>query len=90
MQLNLKLAEYLHRVALGLEGGSLNLKDRSITDVCPECAQPVEEWCYTDEHIWGEAVNGDKIVILGCEGYWVVDPLVVGLSRDQWQPVDAT
>lgn len=51
-----------------------------ITGACPECEQ-----CPTPddgEHIMDAT---GSFVLVGCEGYWVVNPNVVGISAPNWQ-----
>jgi len=47
--------------------------------ICPECDElpPPEDGVHT--------VLGATVVV-GCEGYWVINPNVVGIPNPNWQP----
>lgn len=49
---------------------------------CPECAEVVDEALDPATH-----TVMDGYVIVGCEGYFVVDPELVGLPRGNWEGV---
>ncbi len=50
--------------------------------VCPECGV---EPAGTDEAS-AHALTEDGHVVIGCEGYWVIDPAAVGLDPGGWKP----
>jgi hypothetical protein len=52
-----------------------------LSPVCPECGQLPEP--EDGIHI----VLGAAVVI-GCEGYWVINPNVIGIPSPNWQPQD--
>ncbi|MFL4491699.1 hypothetical protein ACJ6WD_10635 [Streptomyces sp. VTCC 41912] len=56
----------------------LALIERYLTSVCTEC----------DEHVVPSDLDGHVLigssVVIGCEGYWLVDPNVVGISNPNW------
>jgi hypothetical protein len=52
-----------------------------LSPLCPECNQIPEP--EDGIHI----VLGAAVVI-GCEGYWVINPNVVGIAKPNWQPQD--
>ena len=53
-----------------------------LSPVCPECGHVPER----EEGI--HVVVGAAAVVIGCEGYWVINPNVVGIPRPSWQPQD--
>jgi hypothetical protein len=55
--------------------------DPYVSPICPECGQIPEP----DDD--GHSVLG-AVVVIGCEGYWVINPNVVGIHRPTWQPQD--
>jgi hypothetical protein len=60
-----------------------------LTDRCHECGRTVEADDKT-LHVIG-TIAADRpapYVIVGCEGYWHVDPAKVGIDRPQWQAPD--
>jgi hypothetical protein len=58
------------------------------TNICPECNDVVTD-PRGDEHHVAIEVDGHVFVIVGCEGYWVVDPNLVGIPSDTWMSLDA-
>jgi hypothetical protein len=50
-----------------------------LSPICPECGKVPE----ADDGI--HVVLGTAVVI-GCEGYWVINPNAVGIPRPNWQP----
>lgn len=52
-----------------------------LSPICSECGQMPEP---ED----GDHVVLGAAVVIGCEGYWVVNPNVVGIHRPNWQPQD--
>lgn len=56
-----------------------------LTARCPECDQPVGDDVDT-AHVMMRRTDGRAVVVIGCEGYWLADPTLVGLPRGQWQP----
>ena len=59
------------------------------TNECPECAE-VQGHLENDDHlVWSSSKGDEVVVIIGCEGYWVVDPSLVGINSPNWQAADA-
>lgn len=52
-----------------------------VSPICPECDQ------IPDPDDDGHVVLG-AVVVIGCEGYWVINPNVVGIHCPTWQPQD--
>jgi hypothetical protein len=74
--------EYLRRVR---QASSVLLRFYR-TATCPECDEPVEGegLVLCDGGAAAHVVLGGSVV-LGCEGYWVVDPAPLGLDPGQWE-----
>lgn len=49
-----------------------------ITDTCPECGEIAGE----DD---GMHVRSDGVLAIGCEGYYVINPNVIGIDSPNWQ-----
>lgn len=52
------------------------------TNICPECGEEISEENGNEEsHIlfWGN-------VLIGCEGYWVIDPNSLKINSPNWEP----
>jgi hypothetical protein len=52
-----------------------------LSPICPECDE-------VPEPEDGLHVVLGAAVVIGCEGYWVIDPNLVGIHRPTWQPLD--
>lgn len=50
-----------------------------LSPICPECGQ------LADAEGGLHVVLGAAVVV-GCEGYWVIDPNTVGIPKPNWQP----
>lgn len=49
-----------------------------VTRFCPECEELIE--AEDRNHLTHEG-----IVLIGCEGYWVISPKALGLNPGNWQ-----
>jgi hypothetical protein len=90
MKVTLEIAEYIHAVARALTDGR---KFRQMTNVCPECGDRVDLSNDAGDHVVFDTDPNDRdglVIIIACEGYWVIDPREVGISgHDNWMSVDA-
>ncbi|MFC8428574.1 hypothetical protein [Streptomyces sp. NPDC057253] len=57
----------------------LGLIESYLTSVCTECDTHIPP-CDPDGH-----VMAGSAVVVGCEGYWLIDPNVVGIEAPHWQ-----
>ncbi len=57
------------------------------TDTCPECQTQLDADGGYDDHLI-TFVNGRLIVVIGCEGYWVIDPNAVGIASPTWMSLE--
>lgn len=78
-------AQYV--LAIANMAASKGLPDEVMTRRCPECGM-LMEYTENDEHIvipnqWD---NATVILVVGCEGYWVIPPDVVGILKPDWSP----
>ena len=74
---------YLNAVAAALTAG----KDLDLTSVCPECGE--EPVPHDNDHMMAMASGNGwiiAVVVVGCEGYWAIDPRSVGIDAPNWQP----
>lgn len=81
-------ARYLHAVATALAAGTLPVSEQTVE--CPECG---EEQTYNanDGHV--VVLDNDNedfdeataLVVIACEGLWVVNPAAVGIDFPLWQ-----
>jgi len=92
MRLDARLSAYLFKI-----GQKLHRKERvEALMKCPECDRLVSEMedHQQDQHviITQRIYNNNRkykdidYVVVGCEGYWVVDPQTLGLPRGNWWP----
>lgn len=79
--------DYLNRV----DGALRTQLHKLITSTkCPECDQsvygesfnPAEHWIFLDTK------RDELVVVIGCEGYWVVNPVSVGIhDLENWSGI---
>lgn len=74
---------YLNRVNEALAQPGHNIKT---TTSCPECDQEIGTMGVETLAHWimRDADSGELVVVVGCEGYWVVDPGAVGIEDPNW------
>lgn len=72
--------DYIMRVMTGLD---LLVIDGKVTNRCPECSETLT-FFETGDHIAAAYGQDNVAVIVACEGYWCIDPSLVGLPRGQW------
>lgn len=88
MELNIERAEYL--LAVAKANHDLKIPADRISTSCAECGECIEEMGPQLEvcHVlarFGDAPDGGMFMVMGCEGYWYVDPSLVGIERSGWQ-----
>lgn len=92
MHLDARLSVYLFKI-----GQKLHLGERvEALMKCPECDRSFNNWdeATEDTHIvikqriWNNNRKYKDLYycVVGCEGYWVVDPKTLGLPRGNWWP----
>ena len=84
---------YVNAIAELLNAGTLPAT-ASRTNYCPECGTDLmtPDDFYMDHVVWRDEsapyapnlMYPDPVVIVGCEGYWVIDPAVVGIDSPNW------
>jgi hypothetical protein len=92
MRLTPRLSAYLFKIGQKLHKGE---RVQALMK-CPECDRLVSDMedHQQDQHIiitqriWNNNRKYKDIdyVVVGCEGYWVVDPKTLGLPRGNWWP----
>lgn len=90
--MDVKSAHYAYVVARAIEMRGGSTEGIKVTITCPECDQPTNYWGATDtgDHLVLALPNGQHMLLIGCEGYWIVDPGSVGLDRGNWTDTDGT
>lgn len=78
MILTTRDVDYLAHTTQAIADGKLI----GLTNRCPECNDVADEVA----HIVARTPLGTTAVLIGCEGYWTVDPARVGMERGDWQP----
>lgn len=95
MNIDYRTAHYMMAVAGALEDGE-RIDPEAMTDRCPECNE-VQTFLDNDNHavMRRSNVEGDTrvFVVIGCEGYWVLDPKPLGVPGDNsqwsdWRDID--
>jgi hypothetical protein len=72
---NASTGAYITAVVEAIDSGALKAND--LPKVCHECGE--RPWEGDPHH----DVHGD-IVVVACEGYWQIDPALIGWPRDGW------
>lgn len=88
MLTNAALIDYLTRVVNALDTNTLH-PDARRTNVCPECDERV--FLHDSGHlVWAREAEGpndhqsELVIIVACEGYWVINPNLVGIDKPEW------
>lgn len=82
MIVNKETAEYVMAVIKAVQEHRI---DEVITNYCPECNQDLYEFNVQDHIAYVASENPDVLVlIVACEGYWVINPNLVGFNRPNW------
>lgn len=89
MNVTLRMTEYLAKAVDALENDRLGSEWKS--DGCPECGEVVEfGQSYAGDHlIWRDTKAGQDVILVGCEGYFVINPEILGLDPEAWQPAES-
>lgn len=77
--------EYLTKVRTAAHEGSLDPSRVHLSQKCPECDR-CPAICDPD-HVMGYSGPNGWFVLVGCEGYWVLDPNEFGIERPNWSPL---
>lgn len=87
MLLTPRLAAYLFKIGQKLQKGEY------VEGLmrCPECDTDILSWDQANDggHVVIKQKIGDQELyycVVGCEGYWIVDPRTLGLPRGKWMP----
>jgi hypothetical protein len=81
----LTIQDYAETVTDALTDGRIN---PPLTTRCPECGSDFADLdeAYEDtEHIIVLTTADTTAVLVGCEGYFMVDPNLVGIDSPSWQ-----
>jgi hypothetical protein len=86
--------EYVRRVRDLLLTRPSDVPTRQLASVCPECGRNTADLNIDPEdllaHVTADSTIRDTpAVVIGCEGYWVIDPGLVGLTNTHWHGPDA-
>jgi hypothetical protein len=81
-----KTATYVLAVVTAHESGSI--PTGALTTVCPECGETSNEFdsfhTVMSVNPGPELTSSGVYIIIGCEGYWVVNPNLVGIVSKTW------
>jgi hypothetical protein len=90
MIVTLELIAYLAAVikAVVTEGRT----EIPLTTTCPECGDAVDQFGESERggphHLVIETTSDTYAVVVGCEGYFVVNPNLVGIDSPMWSDGD--
>ena len=84
---NAEMAAYLEAVnaTLSKPGHSVMTTTR-----CTECDMDLSEMTAETLSHWVmlDAARGEYVVVIGCEGYWLVNPNDVGIHSPNWYGIE--
>lgn len=81
MRIDLPTARYLVAALTALEGGQT---PPVIRQDCPRCGRHVT--VDDPDHVVADVDDLGPLVLVGCDGYLVIDPSAVGSPAPTWQP----
>ncbi len=87
MLVTIETAQYVYNVVTALASGKTFPQ---MTNQCPECDSRVDLSDDLD-HIVFDTNPEDRdalVIIVACEGYWMIDPNAVGIVSEGWMRID--
>lgn len=66
--------------------------DDTLTDAAGAVHDWEPHWLTPEDacHVIGLRPDGRPVVLIGCEGYWCLDPNRLGIADPSWQPAERT
>lgn len=60
--------------------------DVKTTDKCTECDQAIgDQYFQTADHWYlYDRQRGEHVIVIGCQGYYVINPNAVGINDPKW------
>lgn len=82
-----RLVQYMNAVNEVLASSGNNVMT---TSTCLDCDTHVDAMGdnWLAHRIMTNGANAKTAVVVGCEGYWHIDPNAVGMSRGSWSGVE--
>jgi hypothetical protein len=78
-------ADYLTKAIRAIDLGKTEIP---LTNRCPECEETVDTYLEAasaiDGHIVYQTTSDTFAILIGCEGYWTINPELIGLPRGMW------
>jgi hypothetical protein len=90
MIFTVETAQYVYNVTTALASGKTLPQ---MTNVCPECNDRLG-FFNTGEHVVFDTNPEDRgsidalVIIVACEGYWMIDPNLVGIPSEGWMRIN--
>lgn len=83
---DIRTLNYLIKVNEALGQGA----ELVVTTSCTECGLDMKSPMFNPAEHWvlPSAVQGTDVVVIGCEGYWQVEPASVGLENGNWCSIE--
>ncbi len=80
-----RVLAYLNAVDVALKSETNEILT---TTKCTECEGIVgQDFNSADHWVLFDAARGELVVVIGCEGYWQVDPSAVGIKSEHWMGI---
>jgi hypothetical protein len=80
--------EYARRVQALLLTEPLDVPEDQLRTVCPECDEKPDIGYDGDAHFTAVTPTGQHVVVVGCEGYYVVNPNLVSIDSPNWHDAE--
>ncbi len=77
-----RTGRYIQAVVDKIEEGRLTMR---LPTRCPECDQLMSLGTESNHVVYRIGREGAMICIIGCEGYWCINPALVGVESENWQ-----
>jgi len=83
-------AEYVSRAIRGVYTGALTKDNCRLSSYCTECGVDVQDFpARTTDHVAARYPGfNSSFLIIGCEGYFFIDPNLVGIDRPNWHDTE--
>jgi hypothetical protein len=76
---------YVAAVTAAIDDPETDTSSLGLRQICTECGEHVEAMTESERAAHVIVEPFERWIIVGCEGYWLVDPAAVGMVRGNWR-----